>query len=213
MNKMIRTVLLTGVLVFNISFSNAQTCNLALTKDKEYSEIQVTTNPVKNKATVLEFFWYGCVHCAKLDESFSLISEKYKNNKDVSVIYVPAIPSKAWEYEARLFYAVANSKRLDLHSKIFEAIHHDKVDFKNKIQFVNFFNKNNANGEEIYKEMSSFGVEQKINQAIELTKTFKIMSTPTVIVNNRYLMSTQITDVRDLTKNTSNLVDFLVCKK
>ena len=64
----------------------------------------------------------------------------------------------------------------------------------------------------MHKEMNSFGVEQKLNQARELTKTFKVMSTPAVIIN-KYSMDTRMSDNSELTKNIATMVDFLVCKK
>src|SRR5436190_18506012 len=74
------------------------------------------------KVEVIEFFWYGCPHCAHLEPFI----QKWAANlpKDVVFKRVHALPSDSWLPPAVIFFTLEAMGELDkLHAKVFEAIH------------------------------------------------------------------------------------------
>jgi len=84
--------------------------------------------PVDNdgRIQVLEFFWYGCIHCYNLEPTV----EKWEKTlpKDVEFRRVPAIFNDRWALDAQIFYAFEALGVLDkLHRPFFDAIHRDHL--------------------------------------------------------------------------------------
>src|SRR5262244_1814218 len=86
-----------------------------------YTELK-PAQPVDNdgRIQVLEFFWYGCIHCYNLEPTV----EKWEKTlpKDVEFRRVPAIFNDRWALDARIFYSFEALGLLDkLHRPFFDA--------------------------------------------------------------------------------------------
>ena len=57
-----------------------------------------------NKIEVLEFFWYGCIHCYHLESPLKAWLKR--KPADVEFRYVPAAFNSSWLPLARAFYAL-----------------------------------------------------------------------------------------------------------
>jgi thiol:disulfide interchange protein DsbA len=78
------------------------------------------------KIEVIEFFWYGCIHCYTLEPAIKAWLKR--KPADVEFRYVPAIfDAASWGPLARAFYAL-DAMGFDgkFHDDIFNAIHRDK---------------------------------------------------------------------------------------
>src|SRR5258706_9911989 len=77
------------------------------------------------KIEVMEFFWYGCIHCYHLEAPLKAWLKR--KPADVEFRYVPAIfDSASWGPLARAYYALDAMGVVEkYHDDIFNAIHRD----------------------------------------------------------------------------------------
>ncbi|HEU0199263.1 MAG TPA: thiol:disulfide interchange protein DsbA/DsbL, partial [Burkholderiaceae bacterium] len=77
-----------------------------------------------DKIEVLEFFWYGCPHCYSFMPS--LEAWRAKLPADVEYRRLPVAFDNSRAAHTKIYYALEQLKRLDLHEKVFRAIHVNK---------------------------------------------------------------------------------------
>jgi thiol:disulfide interchange protein DsbA len=77
------------------------------------------------KVEVDEVFWYGCGHCYALDPTL----EGWKAGKAtyVEFVRIPVIWGQVQRQHAKLYYTLLALHRLDLHTRVFDAIHKQGV--------------------------------------------------------------------------------------
>ena len=145
------------------------------------------TNVAPGKVEVVEFFWYGCGHCFKLDPAVEAWRGKGKPPY-VEFTRVPAMWNDTLRMHARLYYtAEALGKLEELHSTIFREIHVNNDPLSTVEQMSAFFKKHGVSPEEFQKTFASFAVESKLQRADFLNRRFQINSVPQVAVNGKYL--------------------------
>lgn len=161
----------------------------ALAQQKEFGVI----NPAQpteggGKVEVIEFFWYGCGHCAKLEPYI----EKWAANlpKDVVFKRVPAIPNESWKQTAVIFYTIEAMGLVDkLHKKIFDAIHQDNVILTNRKVRDEWLAKQGVDLAKFLEVEKSFSVVTKLNRAAQMTSAYKVDGVPMIYVNGKYVTS------------------------
>jgi thiol:disulfide interchange protein DsbA len=145
------------------------------------------TNVAPGKVEVVEFFWYGCGHCFKLDPTIEAWRSKGKPQY-VEFVRVPAMWNDQLRMHARLFYTAEVLGKLDaLHSTIFREIHVNNDPLNTVEQMTAFFKKHGVSADEFQKAFASFGVESKLQRADFLNRRYAIDSVPQVAVNGKYL--------------------------
>ena len=151
-----------------------------------FNEVQPPV-PVESegKIEVLEFFWYGCIHCYNLEPK--LDSWLKTLPKDVQFRRVPAVLSDRWGHDAAVFYAFEAMGLLDkLHRPFFDAIHRDRLRSDNMPALNAWLEKNGVDPKKFDAAARSFGVQSKVKRAIRLTSDYKIEGTPAMAVQGRY---------------------------
>ena len=138
------------------------------------------------KIEVTEFFFYRFPHCNVLDP---LITEWVKKQgAAISFKRVPIAFDKSTEPLQRLFYTLEIMGKLeDLHSKIFRAIHTERVFMRTDQDMVNFVVKNGVDQLKYLEISKSFGVESKMARAKALAASYKIEFVPQVFVDGHYM--------------------------
>lgn len=145
------------------------------------------TTVAPGKVEVVEFFWYGCGHCFKLDPAIEAWRGKGKPPY-VEFVRVPAMWNDTLRMHARLFYTAEALGKLDeLHSTIFREIHVNDDPLSTVEQMTAFFKKHGVSADEFQKTFASFAVESKLQRADFLNRRFQINSVPQVAVNGKYL--------------------------
>ena len=145
------------------------------------------TNVAPGKVEVVEFFWYGCGHCFKLDPAMETWRGKGKPQY-VEFARVPAMWNDTLRMHARLFYtAEALGKLEELHSTIFREIHVNNDPLSTVEQMTAFFKKHGVSSDEFQKAFASFAVESKLQRADFLNRRYVINSVPQVAINGKYL--------------------------
>lgn len=145
------------------------------------------TNVAPGKVEVVEFFWYGCGHCFKLDPAIEAWRAKGKPPY-VEFVRVPGMWNDTLRMHARLFYTAEALGKLDeLHSTIFREIHVNNDPLSTVEQMTAFFKKHGVSSDEFQKAFASFAVESKLQRADFLNRRFLINSVPQLAINGKYL--------------------------
>jgi thiol:disulfide interchange protein DsbA len=139
----------------------------------------------EGKIEVLEFFWYGCIHCYNLESKLDAWLKTLP--KDVQFRRVPAVLSDRWGHDATIFYAFEAMGLLDkLHRPFFEAIHVNRLRTDNAASLNGWLEKQGLDPKKVNEVARSFGVQSKVKRAIRLTSDYRIEGTPAMAVHGRY---------------------------
>jgi thiol:disulfide interchange protein DsbA len=161
---------------------------------KDYVEIPNgrPLDPADGKVVVEEFFNYICPACNSFEPFF--VDWASKLPPYVKVVHIPATFRPDFVQYARAYYAAEALGLVDkTHRAVYQAIHvahkipaeGDKVD-EDKI--AAFYADYGVTKDQFLQTMKSFGVEVKVRRATEYSKQAKIPSTPSLVVNGRYLV-------------------------
>lgn len=155
-----------------------------------YTELK---NPVNtrdpSKVEVLEVFWYGCSHCFRFEP---LITDYEANVPDyVDFGRFPAMWNALMKIHAQVYYTAEALDALPLlHEHIFNAINLEGNRLANERQIGELFAKYGISEEDFKSTFNSFSVRTKVNQAENRMQDYQIRSTPNMVVNGKYLIST-----------------------
>ena len=156
----------------------------------QFTELK-PTQPVETdgkKIEVVEFFWYGCIHCYNLEPVIETWLKKLP--PDTQFRRIPAVFNQRWAHDAVIYSTMEAMNLVDkLHRPLFDAIHRDKLDTANEKALSQFLQKHGVDTKKFVETMKSFGVQSKARRAVQLTTAYKIDGTPAMAVQGRYTVS------------------------
>lgn len=139
------------------------------------------------KIEVLEFFFYGCTHCNKLNPLIGAWEKRMP--KDVEFTYVPAIFNDTWEVSARTFYALeALGQRAQLHDELYSAWD-SGTQLVDEASTTDFLAKHGVDRKKFSDAYNSFSMQSKVVRAKQMGQIYGIRGTPTLIVDGKYLIT------------------------
>jgi protein dithiol oxidoreductase (disulfide-forming) len=166
----------------------------------------VRTNDA-NKIEVLEVFWYGCGHCFRFQPLVDNWAEHAPD--DVDYLRYPAIWNELMKVHAQAYYTAESLGVVDsVHAPIFEAINLQNNRLQNERQLAALFARHGVSEADFSQAFNSFPVRTKVNQAERRMTEYQIRSTPNVIVNGKYLVTTN--EAIRTQQDMLAVVDFLV---
>ena len=182
-SKLVAAMLTLATLLFS-SFSMAQGTAAGTGKFIELSPAQPTE---PGKIEVLEFFSYGCGHCAAIEPML----EKWTKAQaaDVVVRPVPVAFNASMKPLQRLYYSLEALNRPDLHPKVFIEIHQEKKRLFTKAEIKSWVGSQGIDAEKFDAAFESFGVSSKAGRADQLVTAYRIQGTPSVSVAGRFVTS------------------------
>lgn len=153
----------------------------------------------KKAVKVVEFFSYGCPWCYKLDpflETWLKTKPKHVQFERVPVLFQPA-----WSMFVKVFYVATDLQvESSLHTQIFTAVQNNygedpkaafgpmlmqPVDFSTDSGITSFFSQHGLKTEQIQVVLNNkTKLDQQAKTAADLTKTFKVMEIPLVVIKN-----------------------------
>jgi thiol:disulfide interchange protein DsbA len=165
-----------------------------LVKGRDYSLIE-PAQPVGGggKIEVLEFFWYGCPHCIRLEPKLNAWLKRMP--ADVDFKRVPAAFRESWLPLARAQYALQALGLADkLHGELFSAIHERKtLDIKtlaaNPAPLFDWMAANGVDRKEFADAYHSPAVAARAKNTIETTRKYALPDVPAVVINGRFLIA------------------------
>ena len=173
---------------------------------KKTKEEIATDSP--GKIEVVEMFWYGCIHCYKIDPYL----DEWADNLPEDVVFkkVPAVPRKNWVPMAKAYYAL-ETLGLDkkLHEKLFDAIHKTKkVDVGSEQSAINWIAiTSKKDTKDVEAAFKTFSMNAKISNSYKMFRAAGATGVPAIIIDGKYLTSSTMAGGE---KNTIELINYIV---
>ena len=148
--------------------------------------------PVPGSVVVEEFFNYICPACNAFEPLF--VAWTAQLPPYAKLHHVPATFRADFVQYARAYYAAqALGIAEKTHAAVYTAIHRTRTlpaegDRPDEERIAKFYGDHGVTPEQFLATMKSFGVESKIRRATEHMQRSKIPSTPSVVINGRYLV-------------------------
>ena len=181
------------LLLLGSAFASAQD-QAAPVAGKDYIEIQNgrPLAPADGKVVVEEFFNYICPACNSFEPKFVAWTKKLPPY--VEVVHIPAAFRPDFAVYANVFYA---AQVLGIEEKTHQAVY-DAVHRTHKLpgegqkpdeqKIAEFYAAYGVDPQKFLATMNSFGVKSKVRRATEHMKRSQIRSTPSILINGRYLV-------------------------
>ena len=149
----------------------------------------VSTTAAPGKIEVLEFFWYGCPHCAAFEPMLDAWAKQLP--PDVAFQRVPvAFAAEPYGAHQRLFYALDSLGLVAaMHKKLFYAIHEKRMRLDKPADMAAFLAGNGVDAAKFNEAYSSFTTETRVKRANLLADGYKIDGVPALGVHGRYFTS------------------------
>ena len=161
----------------------------AQTVGKDYTLIS-PAQPTEDagKIEVLEFFSYGCPHCADFNPLVTAWAAKLPG--DVVFRKVPITFGRAaWANIAKLYYALKVTGDLDrLESDVFKAIHNDRINLFEEKSLLEWVAKKGVDQKKFAEAFNSFGVMSQVKRGDQMAQAYKIQGVPALAVDGKYLV-------------------------
>ena len=153
----------------------------------DYVELTVpveTRDP--SKIEVVEVFSYACIHCYNLEPMVAAWQQTIPD--DVDFHRLPLVTQRLLPL-AQAFFAAETMGVLDrIHMPMFAAIHEYGIDMSRREYVRRLFVRDaGVDEEEFVRVYDSFGVQSRVRQADARGRMYRIMATPSVVVNGRYV--------------------------
>jgi thiol:disulfide interchange protein DsbA len=158
-----------------------------------------------NKIEVLEFFQYSCPHCFAFNPELEAWRKKMPNDVDYRRIHIN------WDNSTlnhtKIYYTLEQLNRLDLHEKVFTAIHVNKKRMLEPDEIAEFMAANGIDRKQWADMFNSFSTATRAGKAGQTWRAYKIDGTPTLACDGRYLTSPSMVGSRS---GSLAALDFLI---
>jgi thiol:disulfide interchange protein DsbA len=142
----------------------------------------------KGKIEVLEFFWYGCPHCFRLEPL--LLEWSKKLPKEAMLRRSPVAFRPEFAIHQQLFFALEAMGLLDeMHRKVFDAIHVERVPMNTVEQISTQMAKHKVDKAALTQQMQSFAAQTKAKRATQVSDAYKIDGVPCLAIDGRFITS------------------------
>jgi thiol:disulfide interchange protein DsbA len=162
---------------------------------KDYTEIPngaPLDPPAAGTVVVEEFFNYICPACNAFEPSF--VAWVAKLPPYAKLVHVPATFRADFVPYAKAYYAAESLGLVEkTHKAVYDAIHVAHTipaegDRPSEERVAEFYADYGVTKDDFLRAMQSFGVQVKVRRATEYMTRAKVPSTPTIIVNGKYLV-------------------------
>ena len=214
MNKRIAKTVLSSLFAFALTLPLAAGAAAQIEKyvaGTHYIELKAPVNtPDDSKIEVLEAFWYGCSHCFRFEP---LVADwEAKAADDVDFRRYPAMWNALMKIHAQIYFTAEAMDAIELvHEPVFDAINVEGNRLQNEKLIGDLFEEHGIARADFEAAFNSFSVRTKVNQAEKRMQDYEIRSTPNMIVNGKYLITTG--EAVRTQAEMLEVVDFLVEKE
>lgn len=160
-----------------------------LIEGKNYARI-ANPQPVETgkRIEVIEFFSYGCPHCAELEQYLDPWLAKLP--QDVAFRRVPVMFQPRWVPLAKIYYTLdALGAESKLSPDVFKAIHGTGTALWEDKAFYDWAASKGLDRKKVEDVFKSFAINGKMNRAKQLAQEYNIQAVPTVIVDGKFVTS------------------------
>lgn len=188
-----------------------------LTPGRDYTVI----NPPQptdsgKKVEVVEFFYYGCIHCYHLEGPLKAWLKR--KPADVEFRYVPAVFDPSWVPLTRTFYTLEAMGITDkFHDDLFNAIHKERqrgITTDPRV-IADWLAAKGVDKQKFLDTYNSFAVNGRAQRASDMTRAYDVPGTPALVIDGKYLTGPSMTVNADNTVNYARffqVVDQLIAQ-
>ena len=142
-----------------------------------------------SKVEVLEFFWYGCIHCYHLEAPLKAWLKHLP--VDVKFQHVPAVFDAArWSPLARFYYVMEDNGLVGkYHDDLFDAIHKDNHTelITEPNAMADWLAQRGMSRQKFLDSYNSAAIKARMQHSIEMTRAYDLPSTPALVIDGKYL--------------------------
>jgi protein dithiol oxidoreductase (disulfide-forming) len=209
-----RTIAVSALLVLLAgAFSPAQAQSQEPVAGRDYTVIPNgrPLDPADGVIVVEEFFNYICPGCNAFEPVFAPWAAKLPAG--VKLVHVPASFRADFVQYARAYYAAQSLNVAEkAHAAVYEAIHRTRTlpaegQRPDEEKIAAFYADYGVDEEQFLATMRSFAVDLKVRRAAEHMTRIRVPSTPSVVINGRYLVRGQTY------ADTLRIADYLIEKE
>jgi protein dithiol oxidoreductase (disulfide-forming) len=156
---------------------------------RDYSRMKIPhAVDTGKKIEVIEFFSYGCPHCADLE---SYLQTWFKTlPPDVQFRRVPVMFQDRWKPLAKIYYTLeAMGEDVRLSPEVFKAIHVSGQPLYQDKVFFDWAAGKGLDRTKVADIYNSFGVDSKLKRAQLLTQEYNVQAVPMVAVDGKFVTS------------------------
>jgi thiol:disulfide interchange protein DsbA len=169
----------------------------------------VPVSAAADKIEVIDFFWYGCPHCAAFEPELDAWARHLPEHVAFSRVPV-AFRAEPFTTHQRIFYALDTLGLLDtMHRKVFYAVHVERLALDKPAEIAAYMTKHGVDATKFLEAFNSFTTQSRIKRANGLVDGYKIDGVPAIGVHGRYYTSGAMAGGND---RSLVVADFLVQK-
>lgn len=162
-----------------------------------------------DKIELIDFFWYGCPHCAAFEPELDSWSKRLPEHVAFSRVPV-AFRAEPFTTHQRIFYALDALGLVDsMHRRVFYAVHVERLALDKPAEIAAYMAKHGVDGAKFTEAFNSFTTQSKLKRANALVDGYKIDGVPAIGVHGRYYTSGAMAGGND---RALLVADFLVKK-
>jgi len=179
---------LTPIIAIALAACIAGSANAGPVEGVDY--VLIPTQPIAfpDKVEVIEFFYYGCESCNRLEPH--LQSWLKTLSPDILFRRIPALRRMAWVPLTRVYFALEQLGEIDrMHTEVYRAIHEEGINLGISSEFFQWARKHGLDQNKAEEVLDSNSVIEKVQYARDATVAYGIRATPSFVVDGRYLTS------------------------
>lgn len=179
-------VLLTGILLAGAS-------QAALKEGKDYKVLpQPRAVEVPGKLEVIEFFWYGCPHCYKVEPFVSAWAKKLPKDVNFRRIHVLWQGRPDIEAHAKIFVAL-QAMGLDqkYQQAVMDAIQRDRLELRRDDVMSAWLKKQGIDEAKFRANYGSFSSAVSMKKLEQATRDYAVDGVPMFFVNGKYMLAAE----------------------
>jgi protein dithiol oxidoreductase (disulfide-forming) len=182
-----RLLPLTVAFAAALSLASPVLAQVGLQEGKQYMRLK-NPMPVETgkKIEVIEFFSYGCPHCA----DFEPVVESWLKTipPDVQFRRVPVMFQERWIALAKVYYTLdALGEETKLTPDVFAAIHGKGTNLSSDKIFFDWAASKGLDRKKVEDMYNSFAINGKINRAKQQAQQYGVQSVPLIIVDGKFM--------------------------
>ena len=190
----LRALVLVGAAAFGAAQVSAQPATPPFEAGKHYTALTPAqpTSTDAGKVEVAEVFMFGCPACAGFETR--LQGWLARKADYINFVRVPAQWPNHPEspIHARAYYtAEALGKLEEMEGPFFNEFHANGNRLDTEEKLAAFFAQHGVDATTFKNTFNSFAVNAKVKRADELVRRYRVQSTPTIVINGKYLSGGQ----------------------
>lgn len=166
------------------------------------------------KIEVVEFFSYGCPHCADFNPLIKDWAAKLP--ADVSFRRVPVTFGRpAWARLAKIYYAIEATGTVGtLDQAVFDAIHGQRINFATDEAVMQWVAGKGMEPKKFSDAFNGFSINSQVQRGDQETAAYRVSGVPAIAVDGRFMMKNEAAaNYADLLRMTDAMIQQVRAEK